>query len=128
MTAGPEPSGQEAAERTARALAETVRRLRAAAARARAEARTRAAVDLATGILAERLRLPVAEAAAHLARLARESGVPVLALAADIAGLPEPGPPPGGGTGPEGGSRTSRTPRASCAASWTRWRPAASSP
>ncbi|MGW1178378.1 SpoIIE family protein phosphatase [Kitasatospora sp. NPDC002543] len=103
MTAGPEPSGQEAAERTARALAETVRRLRAAAARARAEARTRAAVDLATGILAERLRLPVAEAAVHLARLARESGVPVLALAADIAGLPEPGPPPGGGTGPEGG-------------------------
>ncbi|MFJ7906565.1 PP2C family protein-serine/threonine phosphatase [Kitasatospora sp. NPDC096204] len=104
MTAGPESSAQEAAERTARALAETVRRLRAAAARAHAEARTRAAVDLATGILAERLGLPVTEAAVHLARLAREAGVPVLALAADIAGLPEPEREPGpgfdAGTGP----------------------------
>ncbi|MFI2608421.1 PP2C family protein-serine/threonine phosphatase [Kitasatospora sp. NPDC018619] len=85
---------QESAERTARALAETVRRLRAATARAHAEARNRAAVDLATGILAERLGLSVAEAAAHLARLAREARVPVLALAADIAGLPDPGTAP----------------------------------
>ncbi|MFE6501883.1 SpoIIE family protein phosphatase [Kitasatospora sp. NPDC057738] len=108
-SAGQEPSAQEAAERTARALAETVRRLRAAAARAHAEARTRAAVDLATGILAERLGLPVAEAAAHLARLARESGVPVLVLATDIARLPEPGTEPelepgqGPRTDPDGG-------------------------
>ncbi|MFJ6777358.1 ANTAR domain-containing protein, partial [Kitasatospora sp. NPDC091257] len=105
MTAEQEAAAQEAAERTARALAETVRRLRAAAARAHAEARTRAAVDLATGILAERLGLPVAEAAAHLARLARESGVPVLVLATDIARLPEPGQEPGTepGQGPDGG-------------------------
>ncbi|WP_316528692.1 SpoIIE family protein phosphatase [Kitasatospora brasiliensis] len=98
MTAEQESSAeQESAERTARALAETVRRLQAATARAHAEARTRAAVDLATGVLAERLGLPVAEAAAHLARLAREAGVPVLALAADIVGLPEAAPRPTGG-------------------------------
>nr|BFD95596.1 SpoIIE family protein phosphatase [Kitasatospora sp. Xyl93] len=114
MTAGQEPPGhagressgqesarRESAERTARALAETVRRLQAAAARSHAEARTRAAVDLATGILAERLDLPVAEAAAHLARLARDAGVPVLALAADVAGLPAPGPVPGQEPAPE---------------------------
>ncbi|MEU8926416.1 SpoIIE family protein phosphatase [Kitasatospora sp. NPDC048545] len=85
MTAAPEPP-----DRAARALAEAVRRLQGAAVRNHAEARTRAAVDLATGILAERLGLPIAEAAAHLARLAREAGVPVVALAADIARLPDP--------------------------------------
>ncbi|MFD8788913.1 ANTAR domain-containing protein, partial [Kitasatospora sp. NPDC059599] len=85
MTAAPEPP-----DRAARALAEAVRRLQGAAVRTHAEARTRAAVDLATGILAERLGLPIAEAAAHLARLAREAGVPVVALAADIARLPDP--------------------------------------
>ncbi|MFE4977341.1 SpoIIE family protein phosphatase [Kitasatospora sp. NPDC056651] len=94
MSAERESAERESAERTARALAETVRRLQAAAARAHAEARTRAVVDLATGVLAERLGLPVAEAAAHLARLAREAGVSVLALAADIVGLPEAGPGP----------------------------------
>ncbi|WP_030231690.1 SpoIIE family protein phosphatase [Streptomyces sp. NRRL S-350] len=81
---------QEPADRTARALAETVRRLTGAAVRAHAEARARAVVDLATGILAERLGLRPVEAAAHLARLAREAGVPVVALAAEVAGLPEP--------------------------------------
>ncbi|MFD0402185.1 PP2C family protein-serine/threonine phosphatase [Kitasatospora sp. NPDC127121] len=82
MTAGHEPS-----DTTARALAETVRRLQSTAARVRADARARAAVDLATGILAERLGLLPAEAAARLARLAREAAVPVAALAADIAGV-----------------------------------------
>ncbi|MFJ7278234.1 PP2C family protein-serine/threonine phosphatase [Kitasatospora sp. NPDC098663] len=80
-------TGQEPPDTTARALAETVRRLQSAAARVRADARARAVVDLATGILAERLGLLPAEAAARLARLAREAAVPVAALAADIAGV-----------------------------------------
>ncbi|MFF2078541.1 PP2C family protein-serine/threonine phosphatase [Kitasatospora sp. NPDC058162] len=77
---------------TAAALAETVRRLQNAAQRVSAEARGRSAVDLATGILTERLGVLPAEAAAHLARLAREAGVPIVSLAADIAALPEAGP------------------------------------
>ncbi|MFJ2578069.1 SpoIIE family protein phosphatase [Kitasatospora aureofaciens] len=84
MTAGHEPS-----DPTARVLAGTVRRLQDAAERMHDEARTRAVVDLATGMLAERLDVPPAEAAADLARLAGEAGVPVAALAADIAGLSE---------------------------------------
>ncbi|MFF3002035.1 PP2C family protein-serine/threonine phosphatase [Kitasatospora sp. NPDC057940] len=87
MTPGQEPSGTTARDTTARALAETVRRLQGAAARVQADARARAVVDLATGILAERLGLLPAEAAARLARLAREAAVPVAALAADIAGV-----------------------------------------
>ncbi|MFJ9282399.1 hypothetical protein HS99_0016840 [Kitasatospora aureofaciens] len=83
MTARPERD-----DSTARALAGTVRRLQDAAARLRAEARTRSVVDLATGILSERLGVLPAEAAARLVRLARESGVTVVALAADIVGLP----------------------------------------
>ncbi|MFI9361421.1 SpoIIE family protein phosphatase [Kitasatospora sp. NPDC053057] len=83
MTARPELE-----ESTARALAETVRRLQNAAARARTEAQTRSVVDLATGILSERLGVLPAEAAAHLVRLAHEAGVAVAALAADIARLP----------------------------------------
>ncbi|MFJ8622036.1 PP2C family protein-serine/threonine phosphatase [Kitasatospora sp. NPDC093550] len=100
MTAAQDPrdpgeqAARESADRTARALAEAVRRLRGAVVRLHAEARTGAAVDLATGILAERLGLPTTEAAAHLARLARDAGVPVVALAAEIAGLPEPEPEP----------------------------------
>ncbi|MFJ9777086.1 SpoIIE family protein phosphatase [Kitasatospora sp. NPDC101157] len=86
MTARPERD-----ESTARALAGTVRRLQDAAVRLRAEARTRSVVDLATGILSERLGVLPAEAAAHLIRLARESGVTVAALAADIVGLPTAG-------------------------------------
>ncbi|WBP84454.1 SpoIIE family protein phosphatase [Kitasatospora cathayae] len=83
MTARPELE-----ESTALALAGTVRRLQDAAARLRAEARIRSVVDLATGVLSERLGVLPAEAAAHLVRLAREAGVPVVALAADITGLP----------------------------------------
>ncbi|GAB7184347.1 phosphoserine phosphatase RsbU [Kitasatospora sp. Ki12] len=96
MTAGHEPG-----DGTARALAETVRRLQDAAARTRAGERGRAVVDLATGMLAERLGVLPAEAAAHLARLAREAGVPVVALAADIAGVAGPAPEPPPGPAPE---------------------------
>ncbi|MQS16849.1 SpoIIE family protein phosphatase [Streptomyces kaniharaensis] len=91
MTAGHEPP-----DPTALALARTVRRLQDAAARVRAQARSRTVVDLATGILSERLGATTAEAAARLAGLAREAGVPVEVLAADIAGLAVAGPGPAG--------------------------------
>ncbi|MFD4393557.1 PP2C family protein-serine/threonine phosphatase [Kitasatospora sp. NPDC058478] len=107
MTAGHEPS-----DTTARALAETVRRLQSTAARVQADARARAVVDLATGILAERLGLLPAEAAARLARLAREAAVPVAALAADIAGMSgqPPGQPPGQAPGLLAGTAEPVTP------------------
>ncbi|MBD0690974.1 PAS domain-containing protein, partial [Streptomyces sp. CBMA123] len=88
-------------DRTAMALAETVRRLQHAAERGRAEARGRSAVDLATGILAERFGVLPGEAAVRLVRLAREAGVPVASLAADIAGLPGAGPDARHGAGHE---------------------------
>ncbi|MEU6236148.1 SpoIIE family protein phosphatase [Kitasatospora sp. NPDC047058] len=75
-------------EPAALALAGTVRRLQRGLDRLRSEERDRAAVDVATGILAERLRCTPAEAAVHLARLARDAGQPAAVLAADIAGLP----------------------------------------
>ncbi|MBP0449139.1 SpoIIE family protein phosphatase [Kitasatospora sp. RG8] len=81
MTAGPGPGAD-----TARALAAVVRRLQRTAARTRAEERNRALADLATGVLAERLGVPPVEAAAELARLARQAGVPAVTLAADIVG------------------------------------------
>ncbi|MFF3071914.1 SpoIIE family protein phosphatase [Kitasatospora sp. NPDC057904] len=88
---------EEPAKTTARALAATVRQLQDAAARTREQARRRAVVDVATGMLAERLGLLPAEASARLARLAREAGVPVPVLAADIAGLDStPSAPEGG--------------------------------
>ncbi|MBO1413446.1 SpoIIE family protein phosphatase [Streptomyces sp. FH025] len=87
MTAWEEP-----VETTARALAATVRRLQNDVVRARGEARRQAVVDLATGMLAERLDVLPTEASARLALLAREAGVPVLALAADIAGVPDATP------------------------------------
>ncbi|MFD0273166.1 SpoIIE family protein phosphatase [Kitasatospora sp. NPDC127111] len=90
---GAGPGGAE--ERVALALAATVRRLQRGLDRLRTEERERAAVDVATGILAERLRCTPAEAAVRLARLAREAGQPAAVLAADIAGVPGPadGPP-----------------------------------
>ncbi|MFJ9846140.1 SpoIIE family protein phosphatase [Kitasatospora sp. NPDC101155] len=84
MTGADEPS-----DGTAQALAATVRRLQRDAERMRAEARARSTVDLATGILAERLGVVPAEAAARLGRLARDAGVPVVALAADLVALPD---------------------------------------
>ncbi|MFE7489312.1 PAS domain-containing protein, partial [Kitasatospora sp. NPDC057541] len=90
----------ETEDTVARQLAGAVRRLQQAADRMRAEEGTRALVDLATGMLAERLTVPPAEAAARLARLAGEAGVPVVTLAADVVGrsaepgTPGPTPPP----------------------------------
>ncbi|MGA5820342.1 SpoIIE family protein phosphatase [Kitasatospora sp. NPDC094028] len=81
----------ESARPTARALAETVRRLQSAIERVRAQARSQTVVALATGILAERLGVDPAEAATQLTRLAREAGVPVDSLAAEVAGLRDPG-------------------------------------
>ncbi|MET8629890.1 SpoIIE family protein phosphatase [Kitasatospora sp. NPDC004669] len=78
----------------ARALAATVRRLQRDADRMRAEARARSTVDLATGMLAERLGVLPAEAAVHLGRLARDAGVPAVTLAADIVALPGETPQP----------------------------------
>ncbi|CAN3978041.1 SpoIIE family protein phosphatase [Kitasatospora purpeofusca] len=87
---GPDPAADSAAAEAqgavARQLAGAVRRLQHAVERMRAEEGTRALVDLATGMLAERLTVSPAEAAARLAALARQAGVPVAALAADIVG------------------------------------------
>ncbi|MFG3227156.1 SpoIIE family protein phosphatase [Kitasatospora sp. NPDC048194] len=88
-----EPS--QSPDPTAQALAATVRRLQDEVRHVQAGARGRSLVDLATGILAERLGLLPVEAAVHLARLARDAGVPVPSLAADIAGSPAPVPVPG---------------------------------
>lgn len=79
---------------TVRGLAATVRRLQQREARLRDEQQTQIVVDIATGILAERLGCPPTEAAAQLAKLAKEAGLPVPVLAADLAGYPD-GPPPG---------------------------------
>ncbi|MFF2659774.1 PP2C family protein-serine/threonine phosphatase [Kitasatospora sp. NPDC058032] len=88
------PGSGETGDTVARQLAGAVRRLQQAADRMRAEEGTRALVDLATGMLAERLTVPPAEAAARLARLAGEAGVPVVTLAADVVGRSaEPGRP-----------------------------------
>ncbi|MGW6919274.1 SpoIIE family protein phosphatase [Kitasatospora sp. NPDC054939] len=86
----PDPGDGE----TVLALAAAVRRLERAVAELRTEERPRALVDLATGILAERLHCPPADAAAQLVRLARDAGTTPAALAADVAGQPAP-PPPG---------------------------------
>ncbi|MFD5461880.1 SpoIIE family protein phosphatase [Kitasatospora sp. NPDC127059] len=83
---------RQTGDETAAALAATVRRLQDTVERLRAEARAGAVVDLATGVLTERLGVLPAEAAARLTRLAREAGVPVAALASDIVGLPGPVP------------------------------------
>ncbi|MFD4911458.1 ANTAR domain-containing protein, partial [Kitasatospora purpeofusca] len=88
--AGPaaEPAGGPGSAQgaVARQLAGAVRRLQRTVERMRAEEGARAVVDLATGMLAERLTVSPAEAAARLAALAREAGVPVATLAADIVG------------------------------------------
>ncbi|MFC5663859.1 SpoIIE family protein phosphatase [Kitasatospora misakiensis] len=80
------PAGGSAEDAVARQLAGAVRRLQHVMERMRAEEGTRALVDLATGMLVERLAVPPAEAAARLAGLAQEAGVPVTTLAADIVG------------------------------------------
>ncbi|AUG81695.1 hypothetical protein CFP65_7091 [Kitasatospora sp. MMS16-BH015] len=92
-----------------RALTLAVSRLQAAAEQTRAAAPGRSAVDLAIGVLAERLGLTPVEAAAQLAELARAARVPVAVLAADIVGqgagstpsrVAEPAETGSGGGGP----------------------------
>ncbi|WP_262379672.1 SpoIIE family protein phosphatase [Nonomuraea sp. PA05] len=66
------------------ALAATVERLRREAERARREADDRALIELAKGVLLERLRCGPAHAAEQLATLAAKAGVSRLEVAADI--------------------------------------------
>jgi serine phosphatase RsbU (regulator of sigma subunit)/PAS domain-containing protein len=63
--------------------------------RMRAQAAARSVVDIAQGILMERLGCPAAEAAGQLSRLARQAGLPLAELAAEVTGqrlaaMPEP--------------------------------------
>ncbi|WP_250289792.1 ANTAR domain-containing protein, partial [Frankia sp. CiP1_Cm_nod1] len=52
----------------------------------RAQAATEALVDLAIGVLTERLRCSPGEAARQLTHLAARSGMPLAELAADVVG------------------------------------------
>ncbi|MFB7744279.1 SpoIIE family protein phosphatase [Streptomyces sp. NPDC056132] len=81
LTSGPATS--EGAGAVGR-LAGTVYRLRDQLQRAQAEAEGRALVDLASGILVERLRCSPVEAAAQLESLAAQAGLSTLELAADL--------------------------------------------
>ncbi|MGK5641718.1 SpoIIE family protein phosphatase [Streptomyces sp. URMC 126] len=65
-------------------LAATVARLREEVLRAHAEADGRALLEMAKGVLVERLRLSPVQAARQLVELAGAAGVPPLELAADI--------------------------------------------
>ncbi|MEU6486630.1 SpoIIE family protein phosphatase [Streptomyces sp. NPDC046887] len=65
-------------------LAATVERLRQEVATAHAAADGRALIELAKGILVERLQCGPGEAARQLTALAEQAGVPALELAADI--------------------------------------------
>ncbi|MFD7629518.1 SpoIIE family protein phosphatase [Streptomyces sp. NPDC059851] len=65
-------------------LATTVERLRRELEQAHSDAAGRALVEMAVGILIERLRCGPTEASAQLAALAGKAGVPPLVLAADL--------------------------------------------
>ncbi|WP_119728006.1 SpoIIE family protein phosphatase [Thermomonospora amylolytica] len=80
----PEPASGEQAEGGLGRLAETVRRLRRQIEQAHAAADGRSLIELATGVLVERLRCGPAEAARQLDALAAESGRTPLELAAEI--------------------------------------------
>ncbi|MEV4561529.1 SpoIIE family protein phosphatase [Kitasatospora sp. NPDC049285] len=77
---GGSPSPAESLER----LAATVERLRAELARSDADAAGRSLVEMAAGVLVERLHCGPTEAAAHLAMLADQADLPVLEIAADL--------------------------------------------
>ncbi|RCH67786.1 ANTAR domain-containing protein [Streptomyces sp. SDr-06] len=81
--AGPAPSVPGDAVAVGR-LADTVHRLRHQLRRAHAEAEGRALVELASGILVERLTCSPTEAAAQLENLAAQAGLSTLELAADL--------------------------------------------
>ncbi|MEU2631584.1 ANTAR domain-containing protein, partial [Kitasatospora sp. NPDC007106] len=81
-TGAPRDRASPAADRLALAL----RRLEAERDVLRDRLATRPLVDIATGMLAERLHCPPADAAAQLDALAAEAGVPADRLAAEIVG------------------------------------------
>jgi PAS domain-containing protein len=86
-------------------LTSLVERQRRELDRLRAQAAARSVVDIAQGMLMERLGCTPAEAAGQLARLARESGTPLTELAADVTGqhlARGPGTPAGADTEPDG--------------------------
>ncbi|MEV7175160.1 SpoIIE family protein phosphatase [Kitasatospora sp. NPDC093679] len=92
---GPADTGapRDRAEPVADRLALALRRLEAERDVLRDRLATRPLVDIATGMLAERLRCPPADAAAQLDALAAEAGVPADRLAAEIIGATAvPGP------------------------------------
>ena len=64
-------------------------------------AAARSVVDLARGVLMERLRCSPAEAQAQLAHLSAESGTSLAELAAQITGQPSPVPVTGEPAGPD---------------------------
>ncbi|GAA2250451.1 SpoIIE family protein phosphatase [Kitasatospora cystarginea] len=116
------PGGREpgTGEPGARELAAAVCRLQGELARLRAESAARPVVELAIGILAERLGCPPADAAEQLAVLADRAHVRVAELAAEIvgervgigtapgagAGSPEPDSPSTAGPAPPATART----------------------
>jgi PAS domain-containing protein len=77
-------------------LASVVARQRRELDEMRAQAAKRSLVDMAQGMLMERLGMQAAEARSHLARLAEESGTPLAELAADVTGqhVAQVGEPP----------------------------------
>ncbi|MFI9362263.1 SpoIIE family protein phosphatase [Kitasatospora sp. NPDC053057] len=80
------PAGQEP-DRTATAvgrLASTVERLRQELDQAQADSAGRAVIELAAGVLVERLRCGPTEAVRQLEGLSEQAGVTTLALAADL--------------------------------------------
>ncbi|WP_174720336.1 PP2C family protein-serine/threonine phosphatase [Streptomyces spongiicola] len=85
-TASPDASPDGAPDRTSSAgrLAATVERLRKEVRAAHAAADGRALIELAKGVLIERLSCGPAQAAAQLAELAGQAGLSQLELAADI--------------------------------------------
>ncbi|MFE7134980.1 ANTAR domain-containing protein, partial [Streptomyces sp. NPDC057638] len=121
ITPAQEPSG---ASRERDELSTTVAALAAENASLRAELARRRLLDLATGVLIARLVAPPAEAAEHLSRLARETGVGAEELAADIVNgvtgtITVTAPPATGNDtapGDEGPAETRRSRRAATAA------------
>ncbi|MFB7383537.1 ANTAR domain-containing protein, partial [Kitasatospora purpeofusca] len=78
------PAGTRPAPAAVTRLAATVENLRAELARAQADAAGRSLVEMAAGVLVERLRCGPTEAAAQLTALAGQAGVPVLEFAAEL--------------------------------------------
>ncbi|MEU9079277.1 SpoIIE family protein phosphatase [Kitasatospora sp. NPDC048538] len=83
-TRAPAPVGPDHEPGAVSRLAATVERLREELARARSDAAGRSLVELAVGVLVERLRCGPTEASVQLTTLAEQAGVPVLDVAADL--------------------------------------------